>query len=696
MPTRHIGILGAGVIGLSTALAILEDDPDTFVTVVAKDVPQVTGLSMSDPTASAQAQPRRHPAEYASAWAGGHHVSDAKNAQELRHDRVTFERMKMLTERKPWLSHPGGSTVSPAIGASTLTNASPLDSRPMSQGAEPLVWVHQTELFEGHGKNGKEQYEGVLDWYPDFQATPKSALPNGIVAGCTFSTLDINVPVYHGWLLRRMLELGGRVSIGEARSLADAISTATCGSSSAGGRVLSLAPSKWQAAGKVDALIVSPGLGARKIIGVEDDKVHPHRGQVVVVHAPWFKVPPSSMQARHTLPGYSIVRAQGGRETYIIPRGDGTVICGGTRLVNNWSPQPDEDTTSAILQRCLRLAPHLANPAKCTPLTEPRISDLDVLAVNVGLRPARTGGVRLEHGPDVDGTKIVFNYGYGGWGYQASWGAALDAKQLVEAALSGSSVRNSRQPNFSKFTHTGSRRQKTKKTTMPDQLSQRPDPVTSFALNTPLFNKLGGRRVVLASSSPRRQEILASIGLRPEIVPSTFEEDLPKSEFTGEAVYEYPVQTGAKKRENPEDPPDLVIGADTVVVQDEVIMEKPLDAQDNLRMLAELNGKKCEVISGVTVIWPVLEAPGFKIRSICEKTVVRFADNPHYLLQAYVDSREGIDRAGGFAIQGRASLLIKSIEGDFNNVVGFPLFSFSSFLHEMIENEELDFEDEDL
>lgn len=75
--------------------------------------------------------------------------------------------------------------------------------------------------------------------------------------------------------------------------------------------------------------------------------------------------------------------------------------------------------------------------------------------------------------------------------------------------------------------------------------------------------------------------------------------------------------------------------------------------------------------------------------------MVRFADNPHYLLKAYVDSGEGSDRAGGFAIQGRASLLIKSIEGDFNNVVGFPLFSFSTYLHELIENEELNIVGED-
>ncbi|EST06250.1 Maf-like protein [Kalmanozyma brasiliensis GHG001] len=232
----------------------------------------------------------------------------------------------------------------------------------------------------------------------------------------------------------------------------------------------------------------------------------------------------------------------------------------------------------------------------------------------------------------------------------------------------------------------------------------RPDPVTPFALATPLFNKLAGKRVILASSSPRRKDILASVGLVPEIVPSTFEENLPKTDFIGEAVYEYPVQTGSKKAlevyqrlvtENPEDPPDFVISADTVVVKDEVIMEKPKDQQDNLRMLADLNGSSCEVVTGVTVVWPIIKAPGFAMRSLCEKTFVHFADNPYYMLKAYVDSQEGIDRAGGFAIQGRGSLLVRSIEGDYNNVVGFPLYAFSAYLHDLLENDELDIVEDD-
>lgn len=93
----------------------------------------------------------------------------------------------------------------------------------------------------------------------------------------------------------------------------------------------------------------------------------------------------------------------------------------------------------------------------------------------------------------------------------------------------------------------------------------------------------------------------------------------------------------------------------------------------------------------MTIVHATLRSPGYVVRSLSERTVVRFAENPHPLLQAYVDSGEGLDRAGGFAIQGKASILIRGIEGDFNNVVGFPLFSFCSFLHELIEADELEF-----
>ncbi|WFD29749.1 hypothetical protein MSPP1_000760 [Malassezia sp. CBS 17886] len=228
-----------------------------------------------------------------------------------------------------------------------------------------------------------------------------------------------------------------------------------------------------------------------------------------------------------------------------------------------------------------------------------------------------------------------------------------------------------------------------------------PDTIGKGALAWPAFTRLKGKRVVLASASPRRVEILASADIHPEVVPSTFNEDLTKDDFVGEMVYEYPVETASRKAldvykrlvaTDTADPPDLVIGADTVVLHGEEILEKPLDPTDNLRMLADLNGTKCTVMTAVALVHPILHSPGYQIRTLCERTGVYFADLSGELLRDYVQCGEGSGRAGGFAIQGRGALLIRGIEGDYNNVVGFPLFSFVHLVEQLVEDEELDFE----
>ncbi|KAL0581005.1 hypothetical protein V5O48_000999 [Marasmius crinis-equi] len=241
--------------------------------------------------------------------------------------------------------------------------------------------------------------------------------------------------------------------------------------------------------------------------------------------------------------------------------------------------------------------------------------------------------------------------------------------------------------------------------------------VLSHALHgLPAIKKLKDKRVVLASNSPRRKEILATLGLAPEIIPSTFEEDLGTDSFHD--LHEYPVATATHKAvevyerlvtENPDNAPDLVVAADTVVLThaqpstsqvgynllpevNQELLEKPQNKSDNLRMLMDLNGNVCEVVTGVTIavykVYPVLQSPGYSIRSIDERSLVYFADNPQHLLKAYADCGEGVDRAGGFAIQGLGALLIRKIEGDYNNVVGFPAASFFKLLDLVLEEDE--------
>jgi len=179
----------------------------------------------------------------------------------------------------------------------------------------------------------------------------------------------------------------------------------------------------------VDALVVCTGLGARTLGGVEDKEMYPVRGQTILLRAPWVK---SGRTASH---------AEQGLWTYIIPRRCGEIVCGGTKLENDWYPAPRPETTEDILKRCLALYPELA-PPEIRAVRAPTIDDLRPLIVEegVGLRPARKSGLRLET-EWIDGRQdqgkvpMVFNYGHSGSGFQSSWGSASVALGLLEDAL---------------------------------------------------------------------------------------------------------------------------------------------------------------------------------------------------------------------------------------------------------------------
>ncbi|ELU40486.1 Maf domain-containing protein [Rhizoctonia solani AG-1 IA] len=230
------------------------------------------------------------------------------------------------------------------------------------------------------------------------------------------------------------------------------------------------------------------------------------------------------------------------------------------------------------------------------------------------------------------------------------------------------------------------------------------------ALRIPALTKLANKRIVLASASPRRLQILRQFqGLDPEIVPSKFAEDLPHDEFSN--VYEYPVATATEKAV--EVYVRMVVSAETfqttpftrltleqnrkktLTTHQVWLSQKPQDKGDNLRMLLELNGGRCEVVTGVSVVYPILTAPGYAIKSMDDRCIVHFHDSDISILEAYVDSEEGIDRAGGFALQERGAHLVSKVEGDFYNAVGFPGSAFFKWIGILI-NEEDDFMDFDI
>uniref|UniRef100_A0A8C7P762 Acetylserotonin O-methyltransferase-like n=1 Tax=Oncorhynchus mykiss TaxID=8022 RepID=A0A8C7P762_ONCMY len=215
----------------------------------------------------------------------------------------------------------------------------------------------------------------------------------------------------------------------------------------------------------------------------------------------------------------------------------------------------------------------------------------------------------------------------------------------------------------------------------------RSEEVTMVLMN-PVISKLTGKLVVLASASPRRLEILTNVGLRFEVVPSWFKETLDKRLF--KTPHEYAVETAKQKalevaKRMPFKhlkTPDIVIGADTVVTVDGLILEKPVDKQDAYRMLSRLSGKEHSVFTGVAIILCHEKEDTFQLNidyqviDFYEETKVKFADLSDDLLWEYINSGEPMDKAGGYGIQALGGMLVEYVHGDFLNVVGFPLNQF--------------------
>ncbi|EKD18533.1 uncharacterized protein L3040_007443 [Drepanopeziza brunnea f. sp. 'multigermtubi'] len=207
-----------------------------------------------------------------------------------------------------------------------------------------------------------------------------------------------------------------------------------------------------------------------------------------------------------------------------------------------------------------------------------------------------------------------------------------------------------------------------------------------FPLEIPVLTQLRGKRLILASASPRRKQILSTIGLTNlEILPSTKPENLSKALPPFDYVHQTAVQKCldvyahaiANTLASIPDPA-LVIAADTVVVTTAGrILEKPRSEKEHLAVLKLLRDQKVhKVYTAVAALAPRDDArdPGYNLETTVEETKVFFAtDVSDELIEAYVRTREGVDKAGGYGIQGMGSLLVERIEGAWDNVVGLPL-----------------------
>ena len=180
--------------------------------------------------------------------------------------------------------------------------------------------------------------------------------------------------------------------------------------------------------------------------------------------------------------------------------------------------------------------------------------------------------------------------------------------------------------------------------------------------------------IILASASPRRRELLEQIGLPFSVRPSAEEPEVdslsPEEAVCAVALAKAENVASVSSSE------ELILAADTLVYLDGNPLGKPADREEAVSMLRRLSGREHEVYTGIALV-----GAGRKLVR-CKRTVVWFRPLTEDLIRRYVDTGEPMDKAGAYGIQGIGCLLIDSIQGDYNNVVGLPL----GLLNDMLES----------
>lgn len=178
--------------------------------------------------------------------------------------------------------------------------------------------------------------------------------------------------------------------------------------------------------------------------------------------------------------------------------------------------------------------------------------------------------------------------------------------------------------------------------------------------------------IILASASPRRKELLSYITNEYTVIPSSVEEIVPK----GIPVLKQPEYLSKIKALDiaKDYPNDIVIGADTSVILGNEILGKPKDRADAERMLLNLSGKVHKVVTGCTVV------KKGDVTSFSVVSKVKFQKLTKAELEAYLDTDEPYDKAGSYAVQGKAGAFVEWIKGDYFNIVGLPISKLKKYI----------------
>ncbi len=182
-------------------------------------------------------------------------------------------------------------------------------------------------------------------------------------------------------------------------------------------------------------------------------------------------------------------------------------------------------------------------------------------------------------------------------------------------------------------------------------------------------------KLVLASSSPRRRELLEQIGVSFDVEVA----DVDETPLVGEQPHDYVSRLAlAKARKVAQNNNQPCLGSDTSVVLDGNIFGKPVSEHDARKMLSQLSGREHEVLSAVAIVQMTQDGERSAVKQVSTK--VTFATLSTAQINAYIATGEPVDKAGAYGIQGKGAVLVTGIQGSYSNVVGLPLFETTELL----------------
>ncbi|EFN85032.1 uncharacterized protein LOC105182700 [Harpegnathos saltator] len=196
---------------------------------------------------------------------------------------------------------------------------------------------------------------------------------------------------------------------------------------------------------------------------------------------------------------------------------------------------------------------------------------------------------------------------------------------------------------------------------------------------------LASGRVILASGSPRRHDIMRHLRINAEVIPSLYDENLDRSKYNNHGDYvqdiaKYKVLEVYERLKTDALPPSLIIGADTMVTMNDVVYGKPQNETEAFQMLSSLANKEHVVYTGV-----YLKTSKSQVQ-FYESAKVKFGDISEKQIREYIKTGDPMDKAGGYGLQGMGGCLIEKIDGDYYTITGLPLYSLSRRLNQMFSS----------